>query len=106
FYYYSNTTTQLHHLRFTLPTTPTTTMKSFATALLIGAAAATSVTVTNYHYVGVNGYPAMGFFLSADDVQCSADRYIPGVAYKCSDPAWTFVVDADAPAEGNSFTLR
>ncbi|EDU43162.1 hypothetical protein PtrSN002B_003565 [Pyrenophora tritici-repentis] len=80
-------------------------MKSFATALLIGAAAAANITVTNYHYVGVNGYPSLGFFLSADSVECSADHYVPGVAYKCNDPAWSFVIDADAPAEGNSFTL-
>ena len=80
-------------------------MRFAATTLLVGAAAAANVTVTNYLFTSVNGYPAMSFRLSADGVSCYADHFVENGTYPCNDPAWTFTLDADA-YQGNSFTLN
>ncbi|RMZ68470.1 hypothetical protein GMOD_00008176 [Pyrenophora seminiperda CCB06] len=75
---------------------------------LIGAAAAAAsqnVTVTNYAYVGVNGYPSMHFDISVDGISCAADHFVPATPYKCTNPAWTFTI-MEGAGNGNNFTLK
>lgn len=60
-----------------------------AAALLVGFAAAETLTISHFLYVGVNGYPQISFNLS-NGVSCEADHYsIPELGVPCSDPAYT-----------------
>jgi hypothetical protein len=77
-------------------------MKFAATALFAGLAVAETVTISNFVYVGVNGYPQLSFHLSADDVRCAADHYVVEGTYSCDDPAWTFKILEE---QGRKLTL-
>jgi hypothetical protein len=77
-------------------------MKFAATALFAGLAVAETVTISNFVYVGVNGYPQLSFHLSADNVSCAADHYVLGDIYTCEDPAWTFKILEE---QGRKITL-
>ncbi|XP_014553049.1 hypothetical protein COCVIDRAFT_29643 [Bipolaris victoriae FI3] len=68
-------------------------MKFLAAATLFGfaAAAVETVTISNFVYVGVNGYPQISFQLSVDGVSCAADHYtVDSLGNKCDNPEWTF----------------
>lgn len=79
-------------------------MKYAATALFAGLAAATAnVTVSNFAYVGVNGYPQLQFNINVDGIQCFADHFVIGDTYNCTTPAWQFTV---LGYQGNNFTLH
>lgn len=71
------------------------------------AAAAENVTISNFAYVGVNGYPQISFDLSVDGVSCAVDNYtVPGFGYSCEKPEWTFdVLSFDVVAEGGRHFL-
>lgn len=68
-------------------------MKFLAAATLFGfaAAAVETVTIFNFVYSGVNGYPEISFQLSVDEVMCAADNYtIVSLGNPCDKPEWTF----------------
>lgn len=69
------------------------TMKFLTAATLFGfaAAAVETVTISNFGYVGVNGYPQISFQLSVDGVSCAADHFTAdSLGNKCDNPEWTF----------------
>lgn len=79
-------------------------MKLIASSLFLGLAAAETVTISHFLYVGVNGYPQLSFNLSVDDVSCAVEHYeVPGTGYACSSPDWTFDV---LEAQGHEITLH
>jgi hypothetical protein len=77
-------------------------MKFAFTALFAGLAAAETITISHFLYVGVNGYDQLSFRLSADNVSCAADHYVVGGTYSCDDPAWTFQINE---AHGHQIAL-
>jgi hypothetical protein len=93
-------------------------MKFAITALLAGFAAAApaaapaaaadafeTVTISNFLYVGVNGYPQISFNIHSqhvDSVNCEATHIEVGGVYSCDDPSYTFKVLAE---EGKRLTL-
>lgn len=79
-------------------------MKFATTALFAGVAAAAveTVTISNFVYVGVNGYPQLSFQLSVDNIHCGADHFVVSGVYNCDNPAWTFEVGED---HGREITL-
>jgi hypothetical protein len=80
-------------------------MKFLASSLFLGlAAAAETVTISHFLYVGVNGYPQLSFNLSVDGVSCAVEHYeVPGTGYACSSPEWTFDV---LEAQGHALRLH
>jgi hypothetical protein len=80
-------------------------MKFAITALFAGIAAAApaavaadayeTVTISNFVYVGVNGYPQLSYHIHSqrvDNVHCAADHFEVGGIYSCDDPSYTFKV--------------
>ncbi|KAL1792290.1 hypothetical protein ACET3X_008797 [Alternaria dauci] len=54
-----------------------------------------TVTISNFVYVGVNGYPQIDFHIHSqrvDNVHCAADHIEVGGVYSCDDPSYTFRV--------------
>ncbi|EMD91406.1 hypothetical protein COCC4DRAFT_128535 [Bipolaris maydis ATCC 48331] len=75
----------------------------FGFAAAAAAAAAENVTISNFHYVAVSGYPQISFDLSVDSESCEAVNYtVPGFGYPCDKKAeWTFdVLSFDVIANG------
>ncbi|KAH3945021.1 hypothetical protein HBI56_055510 [Parastagonospora nodorum] len=77
-------------------------MKFAITALFAGLAVAENVTISNFLYVGVNGYDQISFSLSVDDINCGADHYVIGGMYACDNKAWTFQINE---AQGHQIKL-
>ncbi|KAF3005608.1 hypothetical protein E8E13_002270 [Curvularia kusanoi] len=79
-------------------------MKFAIAALFAGIAAAApaaaadpyeTVTIYNFVYVGVNGYPQISYHIRSqlvDGVHCAADHIEIGGVYSCDDPSYTFKV--------------
>jgi hypothetical protein len=78
-------------------------MKLTSIALFAGLAAALptdpfkfeTVAISNFVYVGVNGYPQISFHIHSqrvDNVHCGADHIEVGSVYSCDDPSYTFRV--------------
>jgi hypothetical protein len=83
-------------------------MKFAITALLAGIAAAApasvpisvddaveTVTISNFGYAGVNGYPQVSFHIHSqhvDNVHCGADHIEVGGVYECDDINYTFKI--------------
>jgi hypothetical protein len=79
-------------------------MKLAIAALFAGIAAAAptvqedpfeTVTISNFVYVGVNGYPQISFHIHSqrvDNVHCGADHIEVGGVYSCDDSSYTFRV--------------
>ena len=79
-------------------------MKFAITALFAGIAAAApaattnafeTVTISNFVYVGVNGYPQISYHIHSqhvDNVHCGADPVEVGGVYSCDDPSYTFKI--------------
>jgi hypothetical protein len=86
-------------------------MKFVIAALFAGIAAAAptaipdvhgdpfeTVTISNFVYVGVNGYPQIDFHIHSqrvDNVHCAADHIEVDGVYSCDDPSYTFRVLAE-----------
>lgn len=112
--HYLTPTNLLHQISLnsqpSLPT-HTSTMKFALAALFAGLAAAAptatpdvhgdpfeTVTISNFVYVGVNGYPQIDFHIHSqrvDNVHCAADHIEINGVYSCDDPSYTFRVLAE-----------
>ena len=77
----------------------------YATPVLFAglAAAATNITVSNFAFVAVNGYPQLQFDINVDSIQCFADHFAIGDTYNCTTTSWSFTV---LGYQGNNFTLH
>jgi hypothetical protein len=72
-------------------------MKFAITALFaaVAADAYETVTISNFVYVGVNGYPQLSYHIHSqhvDNVHCAADHFEVGGVYSCDDSSYTFKV--------------
>jgi hypothetical protein len=75
------------------------------TAAPVDDAAVETVTIKNFVYVGVNGYPQISFHIHSqhvDNVHCGADHIEVDGVYKCDDSSYTFKVLAE---QGRRLTL-
>ncbi|KAJ4332655.1 hypothetical protein N0V87_008215 [Didymella glomerata] len=57
-----------------------------------------TVTISNFVYLGVNGYPQIDFHIHSqrvDNVHCAADHIEINGVYSCDDPSYTFRVLAE-----------